>query len=840
MPNAKIQAVSKYIIPSAILIGFVLFFAYDIYTLKKCLTNVDIYTYHFAYRQWFSQQLLNGNFPIWNPFWGIGQPVHQFISIPLDIFTILEIIFGPQYHYFQTFQLLLLLLIGCYAFVKLGFKPIIAACGILLFFMTPWSTYWSFYFVVQNTHITHILLFLFIFQWIKIKDKRYLFYIFWTTFFALLGTRAEFWFYEIVFCVFFSYLTAVLFKSGRLAHSLKEATFAILAMFIAVLTHTWQVNLLSRIISSSGRIVDYSMSNLFSGEMYHNLFLSIIESPLFKTLPVGFIFYLAFTVKKRLFRCLLLVLGLGLFWKLNIWSLPVIASFMNSPALVGSIIGLLLYLVFGKEKNWQDCLKAIPLFLLFVYYWCRPETGDLSELEIIRSAPFAFKALLSACVWLGCTRFSKNKLVKSAYFSILFIFIMRAQGQIILAYLAGLYWIPTRDNYFIDFAFAIIGMSGLAALDLPTLLINKYNWCKKLELSWIVSIVSIAIIIFSAYPNFYYCHALMKNAPVDYPYFRGIPKIRKLIKEVKDPALTRDFFVNYDAWGFTYGFGGCLLEGVGQVTMFDSLIPKRYKDWIIYRDLGIPPQANWNGYPGGYSEKTISLMPKRNTLGFNNWDIYRYTVIAQPPVDKNVFKLLGVKYLFNMSPISGEQAFAVDKGDLNRRVTRLGLTEITEIKGVAWPGVKESLFRGRLNEPLPRAYLLYNVTEEKLAELKNEMEPIVSEQNDFIKTKSYQFPLTPAKIEEYQPENVSITVNAKERACLVLSDMFHPFWHARLDGKETEIIPAFYIFRAVKVPAGKHRVDFYCEVPYFKTTVFFSLAMIVLGITVTFVYFKLR
>ena len=154
---------------------------------------------------------------------------------------------------------------------------------------------------------------------------------------------------------------------------------------------------------------------------------------------------------------------------LKIWTLPVIISFIKSPVLIGAVIGLISTQFFYKNKSWkwQNHIQTFLLFLLFIYYWCRPERGDLGEMDIIRSAPVAFKILVSSLVWIGCTQFWRSKLAKLAYFSILFIFLMRDQGQIILAYLTGLLWIPTRDNYIIDFAVAILAAIGLSRLELP-------------------------------------------------------------------------------------------------------------------------------------------------------------------------------------------------------------------------------------------------------------------------------------------------------------------------------------------------------------------------------------
>ena len=65
-----------------------------------------------------------------------------------------------------------------------------------------------------------------------------------------------------------------------------------------------------------------------------------------------------------------------------------------------------------------------------------------------------------------------------------------------------------------------------------------------------------------------------------------------------------------------------------------------------------------------------------------------------------------------------------------------------------------------------------------------------------------------ATILEYEPERVSIAADMKRGGIVVLRDVFHPGWRAELDGEEVPILRADYVFRAVRVPAGLHRVEF--------------------------------
>ena len=60
----------------------------------------------------------------------------------------------------------------------------------------------------------------------------------------------------------------------------------------------------------------------------------------------------------------------------------------------------------------------------------------------------------------------------------------------------------------------------------------------------------------------------------------------------------------------------------------------------------------------------------------------------------------------------------------------------------------------------------------------------------------------------YQPGRVVIEVKASQPAMLFLGDTHYPGWSARIDGRETPIYRANYLFRAVAIPAGTHTVEF--------------------------------
>ncbi len=84
------------------------------------------------------------------------------------------------------------------------------------------------------------------------------------------------------------------------------------------------------------------------------------------------------------------------------------------------------------------------------------------------------------------------------------------------------------------------------------------------------------------------------------------------------------------------------------------------------------------------------------------------------------------------------------------------------------------------------------------------------------------------KIIEYKPENIVIDVSAKEDGYLLLTDSWYPGWVARVDGLEEPIERGDYIFRAVRVRPGTHRV----EMAYRPLSLYFGAALGFIGLLI--------
>lgn len=80
-----------------------------------------------------------------------------------------------------------------------------------------------------------------------------------------------------------------------------------------------------------------------------------------------------------------------------------------------------------------------------------------------------------------------------------------------------------------------------------------------------------------------------------------------------------------------------------------------------------------------------------------------------------------------------------------------------------------------------------------------------------------------AEIDLYENNRVQINVQLNEPGILVLTDAFHPGWKVFVGGKEKTIRRANYLFRAVELPPGNHRVEFVYDPISFKIGLMISL-----------------
>lgn len=158
------------------------------------------------------------------------------------------------------------------------------------------------------------------------------------------------------------------------------------------------------------------------------------------------------------------------------------------------------------------------------------------------------------------------------------------------------------------------------------------------------------------------------------------------------------------------------------------------------------------------------------------------------------------------------------------------------------------VYQGEINiyrneKVLPRAFAVFNEErvkgrEEALAALsKSSFDPgrtvIIQDAETLPPLPPSKDAHIPARIASYQPNRVAIEVEMPQEGYLVLADTYFPGWRAQVDGQATVILQADHIFRAVRLPAGRHSVAFHYSPDSFKLGLyisFLSAAVLALGL----------
>lgn len=89
-----------------------------------------------------------------------------------------------------------------------------------------------------------------------------------------------------------------------------------------------------------------------------------------------------------------------------------------------------------------------------------------------------------------------------------------------------------------------------------------------------------------------------------------------------------------------------------------------------------------------------------------------------------------------------------------------------------------------------------------------------SEVNAIVKLNAVETIST--KILRYSPNHLDLSVSCRQAGWLIVTDRWSSGWHARVNGKPSEVFGGNFIFRAVRVEAGENTIQFsYDQTAYF-------------------------
>ena len=147
----------------------------------------------------------------------------------------------------------------------------------------------------------------------------------------------------------------------------------------------------------------------------------------------------------------------------------------------------------------------------------------------------------------------------------------------------------------------------------------------------------------------------------------------------------------------------------------------------------------------------------------------------------------------------------------------------------------EPLLVFRVPDPLPRVYLAGGVRVAKAAAAFDTIrDPAFDPRREIILEEGTAAPvpagsLGSARILSRRPDRVVLEAEATQPAFLVLLDGYDPGWRATLDGQAVPVLRANLVFRALRLPPGRHQVEYVYRPRSITIGLIVSAASVLLG-----------
>lgn len=182
-----------------------------------------------------------------------------------------------------------------------------------------------------------------------------------------------------------------------------------------------------------------------------------------------------------------------------------------------------------------------------------------------------------------------------------------------------------------------------------------------------------------------------------------------------------------------------------------------------------------------------------------NYDVQKVVVLQEKLKDfakrLPLLSMMNVKYVYSLYPLvapsfSLATTISVQSGENSIPVY---LYENKKVLPRIYIAHHPEFFVGTTNEVLLRVLEIRDFSKKPLVECADCTEDTSSGS---------------ISIKNYKPGDVNLDVNSSTGAWVVFGESNVPGWIATIDGKETRIYSANYLFQAVHVPLGQHQVSF--------------------------------
>ncbi len=331
------------------------------------------------------------------------------------------------------------------------------------------------------------------------------------------------------------------------------------------------------------------------------------------------------------------------------------------------------------------------------------------------------------------------------------------------------YFSTNRSRFILKFILSII-VPLFTAIFLKETLFKKYYWDKKITFMFFMALsISVDLIHFFYKSEFLYTH--QKHPTLEFGINTKISQTEKLKnRSLLPPEIHPDQSMRYSS----------LISKIPTVLspIMDDIDAKKYVPTSRLR----------------MTQK--DLLPNSFDYGYKN---FRWN---------SMFLLKNYFYLLHSDiPASAlNEIFAVNKPNIQFKKGALPLENREVIKSLIHLGPEKST-------QFLKDYIFIDPEDKTNLNINT---GVIENYKNFIQDTSGSAPFSKINIINDNYNSLNISVNLNKAGILYYSDGYDKRWKATIDGKETPVYRANINFKAVEVPAGAHTVQWIYRPTYFK------------------------
>lgn len=283
------------------------------------------------------------------------------------------------------------------------------------------------------------------------------------------------------------------------------------------------------------------------------------------------------------------------------------------------------------------------------------------------------------------------------------------------------------------------------------------------------------------------------------------------------------------------------IQQVGENAKFIKSDPEIFRIFVTpkTRNAEVVIKENWKGLDLRKEKFLMGLLNNQQILDVDGigvtqqerWKKMTTLVKTAPAVDStNLLNMMNVKYVVSTPPINSP--------DFELVYSYEPIPQDAEEKKEFENSSVIKIYKNK--KMLPHAYLISNCKvirseieykeilksktfdPEQVLLLDAEPEGYPCEEKNLIKKQGS------VKVDLYESNTVKLSVSSQERQFLFLSDSYYPGWKAYINGEEAKILRANYLFRAILVESGEHKVQFEYDPLSFKLGLAISMTTILI------------